>query len=84
MNKRNMTAMAATIGLVFNAGVMAETMSKDTYKAAEDRIAAEYTSLCRDPCPQQCPLTTRDVLRHLGLVQLAIGASAAPKYGEAR
>ena len=44
MNKRNMTAMAATIGLVFNAGVMAQTMSKDTYKAAEDRIVAEYTS----------------------------------------
>jgi len=44
MNKRNMTAVAATIGLVFNAGVMAQAMSKDTYKAAEDRIAAEYTS----------------------------------------
>ena len=44
MNKRNMTAMAATIGLVFNAAVMAQTMSKDAYKAAEDRIAAEYTS----------------------------------------
>jgi len=44
MNKRNMTTMAVTIGLVFNAGVMAQSMSKDTYKAAEDRIAAEYTS----------------------------------------
>ena len=44
MNKRNMTAMAATIGLVFSAGVMAQTMPKDTYKAAEDRIAAEYKS----------------------------------------
>jgi hypothetical protein len=44
MNKRNMTAMAVTIGLVFSAGVMAQTMSKDTYKAAEDSIAAEYKS----------------------------------------
>ena len=34
MNKRNMTAVAATIGLVFNAAVMAQTMSKDAYKAA--------------------------------------------------
>lgn len=41
MNKRNMTAMAATIGLVLSAGVMAQTMSKDSYKAAKDRIAAE-------------------------------------------
>lgn len=44
MNKRNVTAMAATIGLVFNAGVMAQTLSKDAYQAAEDHIAAVYTA----------------------------------------
>ena len=44
MNKLNMTAIAAAIGLVFSAGVMAQSMSKEAYKAAEDRIAAEYTT----------------------------------------
>lgn len=44
MNKINMTAIAAAIGLVFSAGVMAQSMSKDAYKAAEDLIAAEYTT----------------------------------------
>jgi len=44
MNKLNITAIAAAIGLVFSAGVMAQNMSKEAYKAAEDRIAAEYTT----------------------------------------
>jgi len=44
MNKINMTAIAAAIGFVFSAGVMAQSMSKDAYKAAEDLIAAEYTT----------------------------------------
>ena len=44
MNKLNMTAIAAAIGLVFSAGVMAQSMSKEAYKAAEDRIAAEYAT----------------------------------------
>ena len=44
MNKLNMTAIAAAISLVFSAGVMAQSMSKDTYKAADDLIAAEYTT----------------------------------------
>jgi hypothetical protein len=44
MTKLNMTAIAAAIGLVFSTGVMAQSMSKDAYKAAEDRITAEYTT----------------------------------------
>jgi hypothetical protein len=44
MNKLNMTAIAAAIGLVFSAGALAQSMSKDAYKAAEDRIAAEYAT----------------------------------------
>lgn len=44
MNKFNMTAIAVAIGLIFNVGVMAQGVSKDVYKATEDRIAAEYTS----------------------------------------
>ena len=44
MNKFNMTAIAAAISIVFSTGVMAQSMSKDTYKADEDRIAAEYTT----------------------------------------
>jgi hypothetical protein len=44
MNKLNMTAVAAAIGLVFSAGAMAQTLSKEAYKAAEERIAAEYAT----------------------------------------
>ncbi len=44
MNKLNMTAIAAAISLVFSAGVMAQSMSKDAYKVAEDGIAADYTT----------------------------------------
>lgn len=44
MNKLKMTAIAAAIGLVFSAGAMAQSLSKDAYKAAEDRIAAEYAT----------------------------------------
>ena len=44
MNTLNMTAIAAAISRVFSAGVMAQSMSKEAYKAAEDRIATEYTT----------------------------------------
>jgi hypothetical protein len=44
MNKINMTAIVVAIGLVFSTGAMAQSLSKDAYKAAEDRIAAEYTT----------------------------------------
>ncbi len=44
MNKLNTTAIAVAIGLVFSAGAMAQSLSKDAYKAAEDRIEAEYTT----------------------------------------
>ncbi len=44
MNKFNMTAIAAAISLVFGAGAMAQSLSKDAYKAAEDRIEAEYAT----------------------------------------
>ena len=44
MNKFNMTAIAIAIGVVFSTGVMAQSMSKDAYKTAEDRIATEYTT----------------------------------------
>ena len=44
MNKLNTTAIAAAIGLVFSAGALAQSLSKGAYKAAEDRITAEYTT----------------------------------------
>ncbi len=44
MNKFNTTAIAVAIGLVFSAGAMAQSLSKDAYKAVEDRIAAEYAT----------------------------------------
>ncbi len=37
-----LSAISIAIGLVFNASVMAEPMTKDAYKAEEARIAAEY------------------------------------------
>lgn len=44
MHKVSITAIAAAISLTFSAGAMAQSMSKDEYKAGEDRIAIEYTS----------------------------------------
>lgn len=42
MNKLNMTAIAAAISVFFSTGVMAQSMSKDDYKATADRITTEY------------------------------------------
>jgi hypothetical protein len=42
MNKLNINVIALALGLAFSAGVMAEGISKDDYKAGKDRIAAEY------------------------------------------
>lgn len=42
MNKFNMTAIAVAVGLIFSAGMMAQTMSKDDYQAAEAKIADKY------------------------------------------
>lgn len=45
MNKHYyITAIAAVISLAFNAGAMAQSMSKDEYKAEKERIAAEHES----------------------------------------
>jgi osmotically-inducible protein OsmY len=49
MNKLNITAIAAAIALAFSAGAMAaQSMSKDEYKAAQNRIAAAYKSATAD------------------------------------
>jgi hypothetical protein len=44
MKKPHVTALSMAIGLVFSAGVMAQAITKDAYKAGEARIAAEYTA----------------------------------------
>ena len=44
MTKPNITAIAAAIALAFSAGAMAQTMSKDEYKADKSKITAEYKS----------------------------------------
>ena len=44
MNKLNITAIAVAISLAFSVGAMAQGMSKDEYKAGEDRITIEYKS----------------------------------------
>jgi hypothetical protein len=44
MSKFTATAIAFAIGFTFSAGVMAQTMSKNDYKAGMDSIAAEYKS----------------------------------------
>ena len=50
MSKFTTTAIAIAIGLTFSAGAMAQTMSKNDYKAGMNSIAAEYKSdkaLCK-------------------------------------
>ncbi len=44
MRKFTITAIAVAIGFTFSVGAMAQTMSKDDYKAGMDSIAAEYKS----------------------------------------
>ncbi len=44
MNKLNITSIALALSLAFSVNAMAQSMSKDEYKAAEHRIAAEYKS----------------------------------------
>lgn len=44
MKKLNITLLAAAIALAFSNGVLAQTLSKDEYKADKDKIAAEYKS----------------------------------------
>ncbi|MES1982692.1 MAG: BON domain-containing protein [Pseudomonadota bacterium] len=44
MKKFNITLIAAALSLTFSAGVFAESMSKDEYKASKNRIEAEYKS----------------------------------------
>ena len=42
MRKFTATAIAVAIGFTFSVGAMAQTMSKDDYKAGMDSIAAQY------------------------------------------
>lgn len=44
MHNLSITAIAAAMGLVFSTAIMAQSMSKDAYTAAEERIASEYKS----------------------------------------
>ena len=42
MNHFNISALALALGLAFSAGPMAAGISKNEYKAGNDRITAEY------------------------------------------
>jgi hypothetical protein len=42
MNKYSINAVALAIGFAFSAGVMAQAISKDDYKAGKTRIGTEY------------------------------------------
>ena len=44
MNKNILRTLAVSVSLAFSAGAAAEVLSKTEYKAAKDRIAAEYKS----------------------------------------
>lgn len=44
MNKFNSNAIAVAIVLAFSTGAMAQAMSKDDFKAAKERISADYRS----------------------------------------
>ena len=42
MKTRNLNVIALAVGLMFSAGAMAQSMSKNDYKAGKDKITAEY------------------------------------------
>lgn len=44
MNKLNLNLIALAVGLAFSAGAIAQSMSKNDYKAGKDKITAEYKS----------------------------------------
>ena len=44
MNQFNIGTITVAIGLAFSAGAMAQSMSKDEYRAGKDGISAEYKS----------------------------------------
>lgn len=44
MNRLDINVIVLAVSLAFSAGALAEGISKDDYKAAKDKIAAEYTS----------------------------------------
>lgn len=44
MNKLNIRMIALVISFAFSAGAMAQSMSKNDYKAAKDKISADYKS----------------------------------------
>jgi hypothetical protein len=44
MNKLSIHTVALAVSLAFSAGAMAQSMSKDDYKAGKDKIVAEYKS----------------------------------------
>ena len=44
MNNLNITTIAALFALAFSASAIAQSMSKDDYKAGKEKIAAEYKS----------------------------------------
>ncbi|HUF20312.1 MAG TPA: hypothetical protein VMP00_06110 [Burkholderiales bacterium] len=49
MTRFRISVIALAIGLAFNVGTMAQSMSKDQYRSAQDRIAANY-ALARAAC----------------------------------
>ena len=87
MNKLNITAIAAAITLVFSAGAMAQTMSKDHIKSGKDGIAAEYKS-AKAACgslsgnssnPNARSFQMNRLLSWLIVLGLAVGISACDK-----
>jgi hypothetical protein len=44
MKQRKFTAITLALGLALSAGAMAQSMTKDNYKAGKDAISAEYKS----------------------------------------
>jgi len=44
MNRLNITTIAAAIALALSTGAMAQSLSKDDYKAGKDKIVSEYKS----------------------------------------
>ena len=52
MQKLDISVTACAISLAFSAGAMAQSMSKDDYKGAKDKIDAQYAA-AKERCDAQ-------------------------------
>jgi hypothetical protein len=84
MNTFNLNVIALAVGLAFSAGAMAQSLSKDDYKAGKDKIAAEY-KLAKANCaslsgnPKDICVAEAKGKERVGLAELEAGYKPTSK-----